>query len=174
METPFKMKPGRSNMIKTGRSIPPTLMCNSPMKQTNDIELTKKFSTGVQDMKKARQEKNGAKRIGDVQGINVDPTSGKAESKSYEKKLERSGTKLRQLDGSGGIVKEVDWNSNSKTGGRDAEKLTRENNAKKSYTNDRRKDNKTQYNITSGSRSTNNANNREKSILVNTGKATIK
>jgi hypothetical protein len=35
MNSPFKMKPGRGNMPKTGNGIPPTLMCGSPMKQTD-------------------------------------------------------------------------------------------------------------------------------------------
>ena len=35
MSIPFKMKPGRGNMPKTGRGIPPTLMCGSPTKQTD-------------------------------------------------------------------------------------------------------------------------------------------
>jgi hypothetical protein len=35
MNTPFKMKPGRGNMPKTGRDIPPTLMYASPMNQTD-------------------------------------------------------------------------------------------------------------------------------------------
>jgi hypothetical protein len=33
MNSPFKMKPGRGNMPKTGNGIPPTLMSCSPMKQ---------------------------------------------------------------------------------------------------------------------------------------------
>ena len=33
MSSPFKMKPGRGNMPKTGRGISPTLMSKSPMKQ---------------------------------------------------------------------------------------------------------------------------------------------
>lgn len=33
MSSPFKMKPGRGSMPKTGRGISPTLMCKSPMKQ---------------------------------------------------------------------------------------------------------------------------------------------
>jgi hypothetical protein len=33
MSTPFKMKPGRGDMPKTGRGLAPTLMCGSPMKQ---------------------------------------------------------------------------------------------------------------------------------------------
>jgi hypothetical protein len=35
MNSPFKMKPGRGNMPKTGNGIPPTLMSCSPMKQTD-------------------------------------------------------------------------------------------------------------------------------------------
>lgn len=35
MNSPFKMKPGRGNMPKTGNGLPPTLMCGSPMKQTD-------------------------------------------------------------------------------------------------------------------------------------------
>ena len=37
----FKQKPGRESMPKTGRSIPPTLMCGSPMKQ--EMEPAKKM-----------------------------------------------------------------------------------------------------------------------------------
>lgn len=49
MSTPFKMKPGRGNMPKTGRGIHPALMSCSPMKQ----ELTEKEK---QKMKEAGQK----------------------------------------------------------------------------------------------------------------------
>lgn len=40
MNSPFKMKPGRGDMPKTGNGIPPTLMSCSPMKQTDPKKKT--------------------------------------------------------------------------------------------------------------------------------------
>ena len=42
MNTPFKMKPGRGNMPKTGNGLP------MPLRQDNDIELTEKYAEGVE------------------------------------------------------------------------------------------------------------------------------
>ena len=51
MNSPFKMKPGRGNMPKTGRGIPPTLMNCSPMKQMEETpDLTMKGSNLAKKM----------------------------------------------------------------------------------------------------------------------------
>lgn len=50
MNSPFKMKPGRGNMPKTGNGIPPVLMSCSPMKQNEP----KKGTDPKSDMTKAQ------------------------------------------------------------------------------------------------------------------------
>ena len=166
----FKLNAGRGMMPKTGRGVPPTLMCGSPMKQ--EIELTKKYDEGKDKMAKTRSNAKTAKALGDKQGISIDPTTGSTETKKYEKTVERSGTKLRAKDGSGKIIEEVDWEKNSPTGGAKAEALTKKYKNMKKDTDTRRAKNKTQYDITSGNKSPNDATKEEKEILVSTGKAT--
>lgn len=185
----FKLNAGRGMMPKTGRGIPPTLMCESPVKQSysvkaetttkkkptpkapTEIELTKKFDDGKEKMKKAINSPGKVAETEATQGIVVDPTTGTAKAKDYEKKLTKQGDYLTMSDGSGKTIKSVTWSKMSPTGGREAEALTKEYNRQKTYTDTSRKKNETQYNITSGSKSTNDATEEEKQILVNTGKA---
>jgi hypothetical protein len=106
----YKQSPGRMAMAKTGRGISPTLMgkCGSPMKQTKDPDLTRE---GAESRKKvlAGATKRSAGSKTDSQGIKVDPTTGKAGAKAYEKKYKagKPGQKDRVLDSKGKIVKEA-------------------------------------------------------------------
>jgi hypothetical protein len=54
MNTPFKMKPGRGNMPKTGNGLP------TPLRQDHggDIELTKRYTKGVKKYKEQRNKGN--------------------------------------------------------------------------------------------------------------------
>jgi hypothetical protein len=107
-------------MPKTGRGISPALMgkCGSPMKQTQDPDLTRK---GAESRKKvlADAPRRAADKK-DSQGIQVDPTTGKATARPYEKKFlggeaESSNKKVptgkstnaRIVDGKGKLVKEA-------------------------------------------------------------------
>jgi hypothetical protein len=173
MNTPFKMKPGRGNMPKTGRGIPPTLMSYSPMKQGDPkkpetkIELTDKFNTGKVKMEEARKTPGKIADIEATQGIKVDPTSGGATAKSYEKKFipgdMSKGVRAKIVSGAGKLIKEAKI-------GEDA-KLKKEFERAKSFTSKARETNASQYNITGGAKSTNKATEREKQMLINTGKA---
>ena len=74
----YKQSPGRQMMPKTGKGIP------SPLLQ-EDPELTRK---GIESRKKLLAEE--AKRIAnknDIQGIQIDPTTGKATARPYGKKF---------------------------------------------------------------------------------------
>lgn len=173
MSTPFKMKPGRGNMPKTGRGIPPTLMSCSPMKQENpkkpetNIELTDRYNTGKEKMAKARNTPGKISDIEATQGIKVDAPTGAATTKSYEKKYipgdMSKGVRAKIVSGAGELVKEAKI-------GEDA-KLKKEFERSKAYTSKARSTNANQYNITGGAKSTNKATEKEKQMLVNLGKA---
>lgn len=168
------MKPGRGNMAKTGAGLPPTLMCGSPMKQTDpnkkpsvEIELTDKFNTGMSKMKTARNTPGKIADIEATQGIKVDQATGAATTKAFEKKYipgdMAKGVRAKIVSGTGQLIKEA------KVG--EDEKLKKEFERAKSYTTRAREKNASQYNITSGAKSTNKATEKEKQILINLGKA---
>jgi hypothetical protein len=174
MSTPFKMKPGRGDMPKTGRGLAPTLMCGSPMKQEDpskkpgtNIELTAKFGTGKNKMANARQTPGKIANIEATQGIKVDPMSGSATVKSYEKKFipgdMAKGVRAKIVSGTGELIKEAKIGEDNR--------LKSEYEREKAYTASTRGTNASQYNITSGSKSTNKATEREKQMLINIGKA---
>jgi hypothetical protein len=173
MKSPFKMTPGRGNMPKTGNGIPPTLMSCSPMKQEKpkkpetNIELTDRYSAGKEKMAKAINTPGKIADIEATQGIKVDAPTGAATAKSYEKKYipgdMAKGIRAKIVSGAGELVKEAKL-------GEDA-KLKKEFERAKAFTSKAREANKTQYNITSGAKSTNKATEKEKQILINLGKA---
>ena len=80
----YKQSPGRKSMPKTGRGVSPALMCGSPMKQ--EMEYTK---TGY-DKKKAIEAKaknnTSRKALEDQSGMVINPKTGTASAKPYEKK----------------------------------------------------------------------------------------
>ena len=103
----YKQTPGRGNMPKTGRGMSPALMGKSPMKQMHgeDAELT---ATGAASRKKvqAGANKRAANSKTDMQGISIDPKTGKASAKQYEKKFVPGGkgtgrSSAMVVDGSG-------------------------------------------------------------------------
>jgi len=168
----FKQNPGRGNMLKTGRSIPPTLMTKSPMHQEDDsFELTERYNQGVDQMGEVRTSSKKTKEIGDKQGIEINPQTGASRAKGYEKQLKRSGNQLRIVDGSGKVLEEVTYNNASSDGGKAARELTKKFNRNRNSTNSKRVNNQTHYNITSGAKSPNDATEREKEILINAKKA---
>jgi hypothetical protein len=76
------------------------------MKQTQDPDLTAKGAASRKKVLASASKRAGEK---DPQGIKVDPTTGKAEAKAYEKKYKagKPGQKDRVLDSKGKIVKEA-------------------------------------------------------------------
>lgn len=81
----YKQKQGRGNMPKTGRNISPALMCKSPMKQTEEPELTEQ---GTKSRKKALESiSEVASNKNNSQGILVDPLTGMAYPKPYKKRF---------------------------------------------------------------------------------------
>jgi hypothetical protein len=167
MKSPFKMMPGRGNMPKTGRGLAPTLMCGSPMKQETEIELTRKFDEGKKKMAAARKTPGKIADIESTQGIKVDTRTGGASVKSYEKKYipgdMKKGVRAKIISGEGKLVKEAKLGED--------DKLKKEFERAKTFTAKTRGTNASQYNITSGAKSTNKATEREKQMLVNIGKA---
>jgi len=174
----FKMKPGRGNMAKTGAGVPPTLMCGSPMKQTDpkkpvhstEIELTDKFNTGKTKIANAIKPEGSANYLGSTQGINVDIPTGKATAKPYPKTFVKGNENVsaKVLDSSGKPTAVASTNKGINFGN---EKLYNEFKRDSTATMKMRNLNASQYNITGGFKSTNNATEAEKKILVNIGKA---
>lgn len=113
----YKQSPGRQAMPKTGRGLSPTLMCGSPMKQTSEPDLTRQ---GFESRKKvqAGAKSRAASAKTDPQGIKVDPKSGAAAAKPYEKKYDKGkpGQRDRILDSNGKIVKEASAKKSIDTG----------------------------------------------------------
>lgn len=180
MNTPFKMKPGRGNMPKTGNGIPPTLMSCSPMKQelpkkgkkpSTEIELTMDYDKGKRLMAEARKAPGKIEDLRKTQGINVDPATGVATSAKYEKKYVPGGKgqKDRIIGGDGKVVAEAKTTNFFK--GEKNKDLYKEFQKDSTNTMNSRNRNTMHYNITGGAKSTNNATEAEKQLLVRLGKA---
>lgn len=172
MKSPFKMKPGRGNMPKTGKGISPTLMSYSPMKQnTTELELTAEYNRGK---KKIADARNVPGHIGDLksaQGINIDAASGFATAAEYGKKYIQGGRGQRDriIGGDGQVVAEAK-KTNFFKGERNAD-LYKQHQQDSTSTMRSRNKNTMQYNITSGSKSPNDATETEKELLKKLGKA---
>jgi hypothetical protein len=164
----YSQKPGRSPMLKTGRGLSPALMSCSPMKQ-GDIELTKEYSTGVRKKAVARGRSGSESLKNNSQGIVIDAASGMATAKPYEKKFVKN-EKTGGASIIGGDNKTVSTAS-SYGKGREVEKLRQKYVSDSTSTMNNRNRNVEQYNITSGAKSTNIANDKEKKLLVKLGQA---
>ena len=103
----YKQNAGRGMMPKTGRGLSPTLMSGSPMKQTSDPEYTKTGYDKLKNIKKNLKDKEGRASIEKVQGVIIDPATGKASAKPYEKSYSagKSGQQDRVMTGDKKIAK---------------------------------------------------------------------
>ena len=113
MNSPFKMKPGRGNMPKTGRGVPPTLMSCSPMKQEPEVEYTKKQTTAVDKFNKAIKTAEGKANIEKGNQIKIDPRSGMASANTATHTTKKVGEFMEEYDSKGGFVKRVQMNKPS-------------------------------------------------------------
>ena len=165
MKSPFKMTPGRGNMPKTGRGIPPTLMCGSPMKQDGEIELTAKYDAGKKKLAEARGKSDVKAEIEKTQGMSINAETGKASVKDYEKKMVDMPDRIRVVDSKGGVVSEAMKNQPKLV-----EKVKSEYNKLKTSTETSRTANASQYNATSGATKPENLSNKQKETLVKLGK----
>jgi hypothetical protein len=165
MNSPFKMKPGRGNMPKTGRGIPPVLMSGSPMRQEESIELTGRHDDKKKKYAEARNAPGKIEDLAKTQGIKVDAATGGATAMPYGQKYipGAQGVRAKIVDGAGKLVKEAKV-------GRDNE-LKAEYDKMKNYTEKKRESAASKYNIGSGFTSTNNATKEQKEFLLNTGRA---
>ena len=155
----YKQSPGRQAMPKTGRGISPTLMsCSakkgSPMKQTSEPDLTRQGSESRRKVQAGAKSRAASAKT-DPQGIKVDPKSGTATAKPYEKKFvggraessnkkvptDAKRTKAMLVEGSGKLVKEA------KKGN---EQLYREYKADSTNTMNSRNRNARMYNVQAG------------------------
>lgn len=161
----YKQSPGRQMMPKTGRGIPPTLMCGSPMKQENDIELTGRFDDAKKKYAEARNAPGKIEDLAKTQGIKVDAATGGASMIPYGQKYipGSQGVRAKWIGEDGKLIKEAKV-------GQDNE-LKAEYEKMKKFTESKRASNAAKYNIGSGFTSTNDATKEQKEFLLNTGKA---
>jgi len=85
----YTQSPGRGNSPKTGNGLPDTFRQDTdpPAK----VELTKKFTEGAETLKKNRATDAKATQGANSQGITINPSTGEASAKPYEKKLVKGG-----------------------------------------------------------------------------------
>lgn len=149
----YKQSPGRKAMPKTGRGISPTLMsCSakkgSPMKQTSEPDLTRQGSESRKKVQAGAKNRAASAKT-DPQGIKVDPKSGTATAKPYEKRYVKGGKMEldRIVDGAGKVISTA---SNKK--GRDAGNAELRRSFVKDSTNNAnmRSSNARAYNIQAG------------------------
>jgi len=144
----YKQSPGRQAMPKTGRGLSPTLMCGSPMKQTSEPDLTREGSESRKKVQAGAKSRAASAKT-DPQGIKVDPKSGTATAKPYEKKYVKGGKMEldRIVDGSGKVIRTASNKKGRDTGNAELRKeFVRDstNNANMRSTNAR------SYNIQAG------------------------
>jgi hypothetical protein len=148
MKTPFKMTPGRSPFLKTGRGIPPVLMSGSPMNQMEETpDLTTKGINLANKMKQNLDKKDYASS----QGLSQDPASGLLTGNEYEKKYEIGGAGQRDRIISGGKVIAEAKETNREKGMRN-EKLYQQYEREKKNTESRRAKNANTLNVFSGNK----------------------
>ena len=82
----FKMSPGRGSFQKTGRGVPPTLMCGSPMKQVVDA-TTGKTAKELAQEKLNKQMEQAGKNTGDSKNVRTFEAS--ATAKTPGQKVEK-------------------------------------------------------------------------------------
>ena len=149
MNSPFKMKPGRGNMPKTGRGVTPTLMSCSPVKQMEETpDLTMKGS----NLAKKMQENLANPDYASSQGLSKDAASGILTANQYEKKYEVGGAGQRDriIGGDGMVIAEAKETNAGK--GMRNEKLYQQYEREKKNTESRRIKNANTLNVFSGNK----------------------
>lgn len=153
----YKQKPGRGNSSKTGNGLP------SPLRQDGGIELTEKYTKGVKNLKKKREEGKTDT------GLNIDKTTGFATAKPYEKKfVPNKVTKGASIISSDNKTVAT---ATSYGQGKEVENLRKKFVSDSAYTMNRRNKSAELYNATSGGTKPDNLNSRQISSLVKLNKA---
>jgi len=145
----YKQSPGRQMMPKTGRGIPPTLMCGSPAKQTSGTpDLTMKGS----NLAKKMDENLNKPDYASSQGLTKDAASGILTANNYEKRYVSGGAGQRDriLDGAGKVIAEAK-ETNAVKGMRN-ENLYKQYEREKKNTESRRANNANTLNVFSGNK----------------------
>jgi len=174
MNSPFKMKPGRGNMPKTGRGIPPTLMNCSPMKQEESMELTGKHDDKKKKYEEARNAPGKIEDLASTQGIKVDVATGGSTAIPYGYTYEQGkyGQRDRIINTTTGKISAEAKTPTNRFGDKN-EELWKQFNNEKTRTEKQRASNSAKYNIGSGFTSTNEATKEQKEFLLNTGRAKL-
>jgi hypothetical protein len=153
MNTPFKMKPGRGNMPKTGNGLP------TPLRQDKGIELTEKYTKGVKKYEENRLEGKTPS------GMKVDPVSGFSTPNLPMHKVVKSGNYVREVDSKGNVVKEEKMDS------RGNEKFYKSVENRNADVTRRQTANASLYNAFGGGTSPDKLSESQKQSLVSTSKA---
>jgi hypothetical protein len=152
----FKQKPGRGNSPKTGHGLP------SPLRQDN-VEPTEKYIKG-----KKKYQENAAKGNVDS-GLNVNPATGFATAKPYEKKFVTN-TTTRGASIIGGDNKTT-ATASSYGQGKEVEALRKRFTSDSTATMNQRNRNAEFFNANSGGTKFENLNKRQRADLKSIGKA---
>ena len=143
----YKQSPGRQAMPKTGRGLSPTLMCGSPMKQ--EVEYTKSGYDKKKAIEGQAKNKTSKKGLEDQSGMVIDPKTGSASAKPYEKRYVKGekGQSDMVVSGDSKTVKKSSANKGSDFG----KKELRSNFVKDSTsTMNRRTANANAFNVSTG------------------------
>lgn len=92
----FKMSPGRGSFQKTGRGVPPTLMCGSPMKQVVDA-TTGKTAKELAQEKLNKQMEQAGKNTGDSKNVRTFEASATAKTPGQKvEKIAKSAAEIKR------------------------------------------------------------------------------
>lgn len=135
-----------------------------------EIELTKKYTESIDDVKKNIDSDKGKSFVEKTEGIAIDKENMSAKPIIVKRKIIKTGgengmTKILSTDGK--TVKYEGRSNMSST-----KKALQENESKDNDTNGRRDNNATYFNISTGAKS--NLNEKDKERLVKIGKAVLK
>jgi hypothetical protein len=149
----YKQNPGRGNSPKTGSGLP------SPLRQDKGIELTERYTKGVEKYKENRTKGKTPS------GMKVDAQTGVATPNLPMHKVVKSGTYVRELDSKGKVVREEQMDS------RGNEKFYKSVENRNADVAKRQTANASLYNAFGGGTSPDKLSESQKQSLVSTGKA---
>lgn len=148
----YKQNPGRGNNAKTGHGLP------SPFKQM-EIEVTKKYEVG-----KNKLAENRAKGLGS-DGLTVNKETGEAKPNLPMHTVVKAGSKIRELDSKGGVVREEQMDT------RGNKKFYKSVEDRNSDVTRRQTRNAEFYNMASGAIKPENMSDDQKKRMIGLGKA---
>lgn len=136
MNSPFKMKPGRGNMKKTGSGLPSAFLQTKTDKAKASIAKSRKEGVSAKQLESDVKFASGAPGTGVISGTAINPKTNQVSANKYEKKLvtQKNGDTFI-VDGAGKTVEMAKYNALKPEA---TEALKKKYNKMKSETNDAR------------------------------------